>query len=375
MHTGRVDTLRWLPTGGAGLRTLLELIQQARSNLRLEMYIFRAGTPGDRITSALTDAARRGVNVRVRVDAVGSMELPSGYWDALRDAGGSVQPFNPLGSGRFFIRNHRKLCVVDERIALVAGFNVSAEYDGDGVTHGWRDLGMTLEGPSARALADVFDHHHALADRRPRLLARYQRRHEPEVPPDDPGLRILAVSPGRRQSCLLEALYADLASARRVWACSPYFAPPPKLRRLLRRAARRGADVRLVLPGRSDVPLAQLAARHLYAGLHRHGVQIHEYQPQVLHAKLLLVDDIVYTGSSNLDPRSLHLNHELMVRVTDARFRAEAEAIWADLFHHSRRIPAAGWRGSRTWMQKLRERWSFFLLYRLDPWLTRGVSS
>lgn len=375
MHTGRVDALRWLPTGGEGLRTLLELVQQARSSIRLEMYIFRAGPPGDGLASALVAAARRGVNVRVRLDAIGSMELPEGYWDALHDAGGSMQPFNPLGSGRLFIRNHRKLCVVDERIALVAGFNVSAEYDGDGVTHGWRDLGMTLEGPSARVLAGVFDRHHALADRRPRLLARYQRRHEPVLPPGDPGLRILAVSPGRRQSCLLEALCADLADARRVWACAPYFAPSPRLRRLLRRVARRGGEVRVILPGKSDVPLAQLAARHLYAGLHRHGVQVHEYQPQVLHAKLLRIDDVIYTGSSNLDPRSLHLNHELMVRVTDPTFRAGAEAIFADLFHHSRQVPRAGWAQSRTWLQKLRERWAFFLMYRLDPWLTHGVSS
>ncbi len=370
-----MDTLRWLPTGGVGLRALLEAIQGARRSVRLEMYIYRTGSPGLEIAAALTAVAARGVTVRVQLDALGSRELPDEFWEPLRAAGGEIRRFNPFGSGRYLIRDHRKLCVVDDTLALIAGFNVSPEYNGDGVVSGWRDLGLAIEGPSAQTLAAVFDQQYGQTDLRPRLLARYQKRRERLMPELNPTLRVLPVSPGRQASCLLDALYEDLPQARRIWACSPYFIPPPKLRRMLGRAARRGADVRLILPARSDVPLAQLAARWLYAGLHRHGIKIYEYLPQTLHAKLWLIDDAVYTGSSNLDPRSLHLNYELMIRTTQPAVRAQAEEICEDLITHSQVIPAKGWSASRSWTTKLRERWAFFLIYRLDPWLTHGFSS
>lgn len=375
LHTARVDTLRWLPTGRDGLRALLTAIEQAQTSIRLEMYIYRTGSPGDEIGAALTAAAARGVNVRIQLDALGSRELPDEFWAGLRAAGGEIRRFNPFGSGRYLIRDHRKLCVVDDVWAMIAGFNVSPEYDGDGVTQGWRDLGLSIEGPAARKLAAVFDQQYGHADRRPRLLARYQKRREKPGTAGDSAVRVLPVSPGRQSSCLLDALYEDLPRAHRVWACTPYFVPPPKLRRLLGRAARRGADVRLILPAQSDVPLAQLAARRLYSGLHRNGIQVYEYQPQILHAKLWLLDDAVYTGSSNLDPRSLHLNYEIMIRTTQPAARDAAEEICADLFRHSRLIVAKDWSHSRTWYMKLRERWAFFLLYRLDPWLTHGFSS
>lgn len=369
-----VDELQLLRTSGEGLRTLLNWIQGAQKSVRLEMYIFRAESPGPEFLAALTAAAARGVKVRVQIDAVGSQGLPDSFWTGFRAAGGKLRVFNPLGSGRFLTRDHRKLCVVDDEVALIFGFNIGAEYAGDGVEKGWRDLGIQIKGPSVAPLAEIFDRQYLGADFRPRLLARFQKRQEQMPEPAQPDLKILPVNPGREDSCLLTALYEDLLRARRIWICAPYFVPPPRFRRMLRRGARHGADVRLVLPAKNDVPLARFAARWLYAGLLRSGVQIYEYQPQVLHAKLLVMDQAVYVGSSNLDPRSLHLNYELMIRATRPPLLQEAVEVFNDLFAQSRPVLREEWRDSRSWGAKLRERWSFFLLYRLDPWLTHGLS-
>lgn len=369
-----MDTLRWQPNGGIGLQSMLEDIRGARRTVRLETYIFRAGPPGEAFRTALAEAAGRGILVRVLIDALGSQELPAGFWGPVESAGGEVRAFNPFGSGRYLIRNHRKLCVVDEEAAAITGFNIGPEYDGDGVTKGWMDVGIEIRGPSARSLAAVFDRQFYQADRRPRLIARYQKRREDPPPAGSPGLEILPVSPGRQSSCLLRALYQDLPMAKRIWICSPYFLPTPKLRRLLRRAARRGADVRLLLPAQTDVPLAWFAGRRLYAGLLDAGIRIYEYLPQVLHAKVFFIDDALYVGSSNFDQRSLFLNHELMVRTTQIGLRTDAQRSLDEMLSRSREMTLQDWASSRSWTTKLRERWAYFLLCRLDPWLTHAFT-
>ena len=136
-------------------------------------------------------------------------------------------------------------------------------------------------------------------------------------------------------------------------------------------AARRGGRVRLILAGKSDIPLAKLATHRLYKMLLKQGVEIYEYQPQILHAKLFIMDAEVYVGSSNLDARSLNINYELLVRITDPPVVKEARAIFAEALTHCRRIDAKTWRGSRSLWTKLLEDWAYFLLARVDPYLAR----
>ncbi len=370
-----MDNLLWLPSGATGLAAMLAELQNAQQSIRLEVYIFRADASGAQWLTALVDAARRGVKVQVQIDAVGSLELADTFWDELRAASGEVRWFHRFGSGRYFARDHRKLFVVDEAVAFVFGFNVGTEYDGDGVERGWMDVGLTIRGPAVSAFVAVFDEQYGRTDRRPAALARFQRRREFRPVDCGAAIQILPVSPGRSTSSLLRALYTDLPRAERIWLSSPYFLPPPKFRLLLRRAARRGADVRLILPAKSDIALSQFAARRLYAGLFRARIAVYEYEPQMIHAKIFLIDNKVYTGSSNLDPRSLYLNHELMVRTTDDSLRASVETTFAALFARSRRIEPTTWPTARSWTGKLRERWAFFLLYRLDPWISRSLGS
>jgi cardiolipin synthase len=137
------------------------------------------------------------------------------------------------------------------------------------------------------------------------------------------------------------------------------------------RVARQGGKVQLILPKKSDVALSQLASQSLYRRLLREGVEIFEYEPQVLHAKLFVVDNAVYVGSCNLDPRSLSINYEVMVRFEDAQIAKEARELYQDVQGHCRSVRLEEWRKSRTHWERLKSRWAHFILTRVDPYIAR----
>lgn len=349
---------------------MLAAIDAAQVSLALESYIFAAAGPGLRVREALVRAARRGVRVRVLVDALGSYSLPGDFWSPLRAAGGEARIFNPISLNRLGIRNHRKLLVADERMAFVGGFNLAPEYEGDGVTRGWCDLGLRLDGPIAAELASSFGEMFGRADFQHKRLVRW-RRAAAKREIEHPEQTLLLSGPGRGRNPIQRALLADLRHARRVEIMVPYFLPSLKFRRALSRVARRGGTVRLLLPAKSDVALSQLAGQSLYRRLLRAGIEIHEYQPQVLHAKLFLVDGVVYLGSSNLDPRSLRINYELMLRCEQAALVAGAREIFAAALAHTRRVELHAWQKSRSFWTRLKQRWAFYVLARLDPLIAR----
>jgi cardiolipin synthase len=349
---------------------MLAAIAAARETVALEIYLFAAGKLAEEFRTALMAAKERGVNVRLLIDAIGSLELPGNYLEPLRVAGVAVRVFNPLALRRMSIRNHRKLLVCDERVAFVGGFNIADDYLGDGVTRGWRDVGVRLEGALVDDLAASFNEMFALAEFQHKRPVRLQRARQKRVVREANG-QLLFSGPGRGRSPIRRALLADLQSARRVQIIVPYFIPSWRIRRLLARAARRGGQVQLLLPGKSDVPLAQLAGRSLYRGLLRAGVEIYEYQPQVLHAKLFVLNDAVYVGSANLDPRSLSINYELLVRRQDVAEAARARGIFADALAHSRRIGREELRKNSTLWTRLKEYFAYWLLVRIDPHVAR----
>lgn len=356
----------WLTTGDAAFAAAGAAIVAARKCVRLEVYIYTGGELGRRLLLALLRARERGARVRVLVDALGSMELDDGFWKPLRDAGGEVRWFNPLSLGRFAVRDHRKLLVCDERVAFVGGFNVADEYAGDGVTRGWRDIGLRLTGGPAHELAASFDdlferaafHHRAVL-----ALRDFEAKHV--VPARN--WRLLLSGPGRGANPLLLALRQDLARCRSAQIVVPYFLPAARLRRALSKVARRGGRAQLILPGRSDVPLAKLASQNLYRRLLKAGVEILEYEPQMLHAKLFILDGVVYVGSSNLDPRSLRINYELTLRLDAPALVGGARKYFRQTAAHCRSIEWAAWGAARTWWQRFKQRWAFFLLARIDP--------
>lgn len=358
---------------------MLAAIEAAVERVSLECYIFAAGSLASRFAAALQGAAVRGVKVRVLVDGLGSMELPDSFWDPLRAAGVEMKWFNPISLGRLGIRNHRKLLVCDGRVAFIGGFNIADEYLGDGVTRGWRDLGVRVGGALATQLEASFDRLFLLAELKHKLFIRLRKTGAKKALVS-PVEQLLLSGPGRGASPLYRALRRDLQRAARtireggeapvVRLVAAYFLPTWRLRRDLQRVARLGGRVQLILPAKCDVALSQLAARSLYQRLLRAGVELYEYQPQVLHAKLFLVNDAVYVGSANLDPRSLYLNYELMTRFEGESVLLEATDLFAAMLVQSRRIERTEWRKSRTWWAKLKERFASFLLSRVDPYLS-----
>ncbi len=362
---------RWLRTGDQALGEMLEAIDAAQRSVRLEMYIFRPNPIGEEFLRSLVGACTRGVKVKVLVDALGSINLPKSFWAALQEHGGEVRWFNPLNMSGFGVRDHRKILVCDEKTAFIGGFNIATEYLGDGVTNGWRDLGMKIYGPFASELSEAFDQIFLHADFKQKRFSGFRRSKEQRVIAIGEA-ELLLSAPGRQRNPIKNSIVADLKKAKRVQIICAYFLPTWNLRRELMRVARRGGQVQLILPGKSDVPMSQAASRSLYRRLMRNGVEIYEYEPQILHAKLIVIDDVIYAGSANLDMRSLHLNYELLVRMEDPEMAAEAREIFEKDLNLSRRIDPDQWRASRNFFARMHSRWAYFLLARLDPYITRS---
>jgi cardiolipin synthase A/B len=314
------------------------------------------------------------------IDAFGSEQVGDEFLRPLRDAGVHVGIFNPKRLLRLSFRNHRKLLAVDGETAIVGGFNVAPEYAGDGVNEGWCDTGVCVTGPIVAELEHSFEElwHLApftaaairdwrdVAARSPRRAARKKR-------PQDPGppVSLLLSGPAPRRNSLRRQLRYDLRRARDVAIASAYFLPSSLVRRMMYRVAERGGRVRVLLAGLSDVPLAQRAAEYLYSRLLRKRIGLFEYEPQVLHAKLLVMDGIVFVGSCNLDRRSLHINFELLLRMDWPELAADALQWYEEALTHSRPLQPASWRKGRTPARRLWSYLAYLLLSRVDPLLAR----
>ena len=343
-----------LCTGSEIFPAMLAAISEAQESVQLETYIYRDDKIGRQFLEALLAAAQRGVRVSVLVDAAGSWFLPGIFFNPLVVAGAEVRRFNPLHLWRFGVRDHRKLLICDDSTIFIGGFNIADEYDGDGVTRGWCDLGMRLENPTlAKELVISFEKLFALSDFKSKTMGEF-----------------LPIHPGRGASPFQSALYQDLAKARDVRIISAYFFPTRRVRRELIDVVRRGGRVRLLLSGKSDVPVSQLAGQSLYHRLLKAGVEIYEYQPQILHAKLILADGIIYVGSSNLDVRSLNLNYELMLRFADKKVAMEGQEVFERALSNSKKIEFQQWRKARTFWSRWKNHWTHFLVARVDPFIS-----
>jgi cardiolipin synthase A/B len=357
---------RWLRAGQEIFPAMLAAIGTARESIRLETYICEAGEIGRQFCAALTAAAGRGVRVSVLVDALGSWLLPDDFFAPLTAAGGEVRFFNPLRFSRFGVRDHRKLLVCDDRVAFIGGANIADDYDGDGVTRGWFDLMVRVEDTElARALAEDFENIFAdagLENLRLRKLRAFRK-----IRRAVSATQFFSVRPGRAAGGFQRALQHALLHARAADFIVPYFLPNRRLRKLLGQMVRRGGRVRLILPAHCDVPAARAAGLVYYARLLRAGVEIYEYQPQILHAKIYRVDENVFAGSSNLDVRSFKLNYELMLRFADPATVNGAKEIFEAALKNSRRVELKEFRAAQNFWERWKNRWAHFLLARIDP--------
>jgi cardiolipin synthase len=357
----------WLGTSRALLEAQFDAISRAAESVRMEMYIFTDSAIGDRYREAFIAAAGRGVQVRILLDYLGSFELPRNYFAALGEfPNAEVRWFNERRLSTLSFRDHRKIIVVDDAVAFVGGANIGSEYCGDGIEEGWRDGGLGVRGPVVDVLATEFDRQFERALNRPpreTFAARRRRR----IVPSGAEVTALFLAPGLGRNPLREALRRDLQVCREASITCAYFLPSRKFLKNLAAVAARGGRVRLILAGRSDVTLMQLAGRSLYRRMLRRGIEIYEYQPQILHAKIFVFDDVVYIGSANLDPRSLRINFEVMLRIRDQQLAATAREQFEIDLCHSQRIRIEDLRQRRSWWLRLKQKLALWLLGRLDP--------
>jgi cardiolipin synthase len=351
-------------------------IDSAMQSIRLETYILREEGPAARFRDALLRASERGVRVRVLLDAFGSEEVRDEFVKPLREAGVRVAWFNPQRFLRLTFRNHRKLLVVDGVAAVVGGFNIGPEYAGDGISRGWCDCGLVIRGPVGLELARSFDIMFSLAPFTPWRLRRFRHRlrrdaASPHHIAGNGPVELFVRGPMHPRRLLRRAFHHDLRAARDVAIASAYFLPASDIRRMLYRVMRAAGRVRILLAGKTDVPLARYAAERFYRRLFRRDIAIHEYQPQILHAKVVIIDDVLYAGSCNLDRRSLQINHELLLRLEWPELAADARAWFEAALQHAPLVDPQQWRMTRTLWQRLRSRFAYLLLGRLDPLLAR----
>src|SRR5258706_4231483 len=237
-------------------------IAAASAQVQLETYIWKPGQVANRFLELLLAAARRGVRVELLLDAFGADGLPAGYFAPLKAAGARISWFNPVRVLRYSFRNHRKLLVVDNHIAVVGGLNIADEYDGDGISTGWRDFAVQLRGEVVAELSPSFARMQQLARFSPRALRHFARaRHR--LAPTAGATQLLVSGPGTRSRRLRQALRADLRRANDVGVYAAYLLPPGRMRRALRAAARRGR-VPIITGVRSDGALVQWAAERGY---------------------------------------------------------------------------------------------------------------
>ena len=354
------NKLRLLQNGSGFFPALIAAIDAAHTEVHLETYIFNADPTARMVRDALMRAARRGVQVRVLIDGVGSRDFPADWLDALKQAGVSVLVYRPIVSGWLsnphnLRRLHRKLVVIDARIALVGGMNLMDDFEPVRFDSPRFDFSVEVQGP---LLARI----HLQVRRLWRLVALTQRQTgerkaliEPSWPTDGHIRATFVVRDNFAHRRDIERVYhAALAMARdEIILASAYFLPGHRFRALLREAAARGVRVQLLVQGHTDHPFFQAAARALYRDLLAAGVNIHEYQASELHAKAAVVDGHWATvGSSNIDPFSLLLAREANIVVEDADFARDLEQRLQQAITQSRPLDPADWQ-RRPWPQRL----------------------
>lgn len=339
--------------GEGAFASMLAAVAAARSEVLLETYILKDDETGKRFQKELIAAAGRGVTVRVLADAFGSLETRSGFWRELETAGIETRLYHGLGVPMRFLkfRDHRKILVADRRVAFTGGMNIGDEYGSASFPAGraFRDTHARVEGPAAREMAAVFEEGWKHAGGAPIGPA-------PPHTGESDGTRVMVLDsrPGRGAEEVAAALAATVAACRRrLRVTMAYFAPRSRALAALAGAARRGVDVRLVLPGRSDVALVRHTGHGFVEGLLEHGVRVFEYQAAVLHAKTLVADGLMsVVGSSNLDFRSFERNAECNVAILDTAVGARMEAQFSEDLTRSAEIRLSEWR-RRPWPHRL----------------------
>ena len=376
---------------------LIAAMDAALSDIQFETYIFDFTGTATEVAQALMRAARRGVRTHLVVDGVGTGRLPQDWADRLRAAGVHCRVYSPLGPlglllPRRWRRLHRKLCVVDGRVLFCGGINVLDDFHDP--NHGRLvaprfDFAVQATGALVGVASDAMEQlwwrmqavrdasQRRLPDALQALRAASAAHHAAPDADTSPGMRaaLLLRDNVRHRSRIEKAYRRAIAAAREeIIIANAYFVPGRKLRVALQMAARRGVRVRLLLQGRYEYFMQYHAARPVYGALLKAGVEIHEYAPSFLHAKVAVIDahgarPWATVGSSNLDPLSLLLAREANVVVEDAAFAQDLRARLEHAMLHGGRVLDPARYALRSWRERALDRVAYVLM-RLALWVT-----
>lgn len=357
--------------GPATMREMMAAAQAANNSINLETYIFDQDPVGLQFAEVLMEKRRQGVVVNLIVDGVGTLATPSAFFERLRAAGVNVLVFNPVnpakrpGKWQLNNRDHRKIMVVDGKVAFTGGINISKTYansslfrsrmkagSADSSKVGWRDTHIRIEGPAVAALQWAFIDNWVRQEAGELPKADYFPR---LAPAGNKVVRVLATSPERDSEIYKSLLLAINEAKKSVHITSAYFVPDQQTVDALIAAAKRGVDVKLVLPGVSDHNFIMYAGQAFYDQLLAGGVRIFQLQVAVLHAKTAVIDGVWSTiGSANIDRRSFIHNYELNVVVLDPAFGREMESAFNEDLRDSKEVTLEQWR-RRPWSVRIRE--------------------
>ena len=326
----RGNAVELLIDGRATFEAIFAAIATATDYVLVQFFIIRNDELGRALKDRLTAKARAGVRVFLLYDEIGCHDLDTAYLDDLRQAGVQVSDFNTTLGWRnrlqLNFRNHRKIVVVDGRVAFVGGHNVGDEYLGKSPRLGhWRDTHVRCQGPAATLVQLAFAEDWYWAVRHLPPLDWELR----PAPGEDQAVLVLPTGPADDiESCNLFFLQAIMAAHKRLWIVSPYFVPDREIISALQLAVLRGVDVRIMLPKKPDHMMVYLASFSYLTELETLGVKFFRYGNGFLHQKVILVDDAMASvGTANCDNRSFRLNFEITLAVADPVFVAQVEAM------------------------------------------------
>lgn len=372
IYGGRFIEGNWvslLYRGSESFDVLFKSLEDAESLICLQFYIFRNDETGLKVAEILKAKAKQGVGVYVLYDHFGSIGTPNAFWQGLKDSGIHIKasrPFKWESPFHYVHRDHRKLIIIDGIRAFTGGLNIANEYSGFHLrmkNKSWRDTGIMLEGPIAYQLANMFQKAWKMWGGDP--MAGTAGPKKPDYEGATSGLSCMPIfsssSKGRRKMRRL-LYYSINHSAMSMYFTTAYFTPSRRMIDALEDAVKRGVEVKLLLPGQSDVPAAYYAGRAFFARLLKAGVRIFNYQGDVLHAKSYVFDGCwSIVGSANLDFRSLRWNDEGNVGILDKTFGERMIKVFEEDVTNSTEITADKWM-RRSYCEKIKER--FFALFR-----------
>lgn len=366
--------------GPATMKEMLKAIGEARNSINFETYIFDEDELGTEFADLLVQKQREGVTVNIIYDSVGTLNVPQAFFERMRAGGVKLVAFNPVnpakvrGNGwKVNNRDHRKILIVDGKIAFTGGINISDTYSKSSPFRsrtkpteksqvGWRDTHVKIEGPAVAAFQWLFIRAWTAQDTDDLREADY---FPTQVIAGDRIVRVLGSQPGGKFEIYKAYLLAMQEAKKSIHITMAYFVPDEQTTKVLKDAARSGVDVRIVLPSVSDSALVYHAGRAQYDELLEAGVKIYEMKLAVLHAKTAVIDGVWSTvGSTNLDTRSFVHNSEVSVIVIGDSFGGEMERAFQEDIRNSTEITLASWR-HRPWRMRMKE-WSAQFM---DYWL------